>query len=102
MEDIISVEEQFRQKLISQCSDGKKTVLMKKSEYFELIEELKVASSAEVKNRRQYYILQRLVIKYWEVIIFNSSCYVKLMIEVKSWLFCNSYNITYNYITYII
>lgn len=60
----MSIEAQFRQQLGKLCVDGKKTVLMKKDEYFQLIEEVKVADTAEIKTGRQYYILKRLVIAF--------------------------------------
>lgn len=54
-----SAEVQFRQKLVEMCADGKKTVLLKKDEYFNLIDEVKAADTAEIKTGRQYYILKR-------------------------------------------
>ena len=39
--------------------NAKKGVLMKKEEYYELIEQLKEASKAESKTQRQFYILKR-------------------------------------------
>ena len=52
-------ETQFKHQLDAIYSAAVKTVLMKKDEYFNLIEELKEASRAETKSRRQYYILKR-------------------------------------------
>ena len=57
----IVAEVKFRQKLHDMCGDGKKTVLMKKEDYFSLIDELKVVNDAEIKTGRQYYIMKRLV-----------------------------------------
>ena len=57
-----SPELQFNQQLVDICNAGKKTVLLKKDEYFNLIEELKIASAAEPKTTRQYYILRRSVL----------------------------------------
>ena len=50
---------QFKQQLEAVYNAAIKTVLLKKDEYFNLIEELKEASRAEPKSRRQYYILKR-------------------------------------------
>ena len=58
----MSFEAQFRQQIGKLCVDGKKTVLMKKDEYFQLIEEVKMAHAAEIKTGRQYYILRKLVL----------------------------------------
>lgn len=52
-------EDKFRQQLNLIYNAAVKTVLMKKDEYFKLIEDLKEASTAASKNRRQYYILKR-------------------------------------------
>ena len=47
---------------------------MKKEEYYELIEQLKNASSAESKTQRQFYILRRQVV-YITHIVTDSECY---------------------------
>jgi len=57
-----SVEVQFQTKLIEIYGEGKKTVLIKRDDYFKLIEDIKIAKSASSKTKRQYYILGRLVI----------------------------------------
>ena len=56
-----SMEEQFKLKLVQLHVGDKKFVLLNKDEYFNLIEEVKVASSvtASSKTWRQYYILKR-------------------------------------------
>src|SRR5207248_202768 len=80
-------EDKFRQQLNLICNAAVKTVLMTKDEYFKLIEDLKEASTAASKNRRQYYILKR----------FENS----LNIEVLSFIFTSSsssyYNIAFYY-----
>ena len=52
-------EFQFKQQLDAMYNAAKKTVIIKKDEYFNLIEELKEASRVKPKSRRQYYILKR-------------------------------------------
>ena len=55
-------ELQFKHELrvIREHSSDKKTMLLSKDEYFNLIQELKEASSVvTVKSNRQYYILKR-------------------------------------------
>lgn len=76
-------EDKFRQQLNLIYNAAVKTVLMTKDEYFKLIEDLKEASTAASKNRRQYYILKR----------FENS----LNVQVLSFIFnCSSYyNITF-------
>ena len=60
MEDNLeSVEAQFKHELYKIYDASLKTVLMKKDDYFNLIEEIKLANTAASKNRRQYYILKR-------------------------------------------
>lgn len=54
-----SCEIKFRSKLNQMCSDSRKTILLGKDAYYELINELKTAIATEKKNRRQYYILSR-------------------------------------------
>jgi hypothetical protein len=68
-----SHETQFMSQLIAKYN-AKKGVLMKKEEYYELIEQLKNASSAESKTQRQFYILRRQVV-YITHIIIDSECY---------------------------
>src|ERR1043165_6264249 len=55
------MEEQFKLKLVQLHVGNKKSVLLNKDDYFNLIEEVKVASSvtASSKTWRQYYILKR-------------------------------------------
>jgi hypothetical protein len=53
-----SHETQFMSQIAAKYN-AKKGVLMKKEEYYELIEQLKQASSAESKTQRQFYILRR-------------------------------------------
>ena len=57
-----SVEFEFRQQL-QQYNIGKKqnSVLISKTEYFKIIQDLKDADNSETKNRRQYHILSRFV-----------------------------------------
>ena len=53
-------ESKFKQLLLELHDNDKKTGLMTKEEYFNLMEELKVASREPgSKTRRQYYILNR-------------------------------------------
>ena len=64
MESNQSVEFEFRQQL-QQHHIGKKqnSVLISKTEYFKIIQDLKDANNSETKNRRQYHILSRFVTK---------------------------------------
>jgi hypothetical protein len=62
MENLDNVNErQFKLQLNEIYNAAAKTVLIKKDDYFKLIEELKDANRATSKNRRQYYILSRYV-----------------------------------------
>ena len=55
-----SIESQFKQQLTVDINPETKSVLMTKEEYFNLIEELKVANTLQTaKTNRQYYILKR-------------------------------------------
>jgi hypothetical protein len=54
-----SAEVQFRSQLTEIYNGDKKTILIKKDDYFKLIDELKVASAAEHKTGWQYYILKK-------------------------------------------
>src|SRR6218665_22356 len=54
-----SVEAQFKHQLLEKYNLTQKSVLMKKDEYFTVIDELKNASQAAVKTPRQYYILKK-------------------------------------------
>jgi hypothetical protein len=54
-----SAEAQFKQRLLEKYNLPQKSVLMKKDEYFTVIDELKNASQAAVKTNRQYYILKK-------------------------------------------
>jgi hypothetical protein len=57
-----STESQFKQQLTVYINPETKSVLMTKEEYFNLIEELKVANTLQTaKTNRQYYILKRYV-----------------------------------------
>lgn len=57
----LSMEEQFKQKLAQLHTDEKKSVLISKNEYFNLVDEVKEAASVAgtSKTWRQYYILKR-------------------------------------------
>ena len=55
-----SHETQFMSQLVAKYN-AKKGVLMKKDEYYELIEQCKSACAAESKTQRQFYILRRQV-----------------------------------------
>ena len=55
----ISSEINFRKNLEEMCKGDKKTVLITKEEYYNLVDELKTANSAKSKYRRQHYILAR-------------------------------------------
>lgn len=55
-----SVEAQFKHQLLEKYNLTQKSVLMKKDEYFTVIDELKNASQAVVKTPRQYYILKEI------------------------------------------
>ena len=57
MEGSRTMEEKFKEELMKM--QGKKYTFLQKDEYFNLIEELKQASDAKGKTRRQYYILDR-------------------------------------------
>jgi len=57
MEGSYTAEEKFKEELLKM--QGKKYTFLQKDEYFELIEELKQASVANGKTRRQYYILRK-------------------------------------------
>jgi transposase InsO family protein len=54
-----SAEDQFKQQLLAIYNSTKKSVLMKKDDYFSLIEELRNASKEESKTPRQYYIIKK-------------------------------------------
>ena len=72
MENLQQVELEFKRQLQEQ-HDSKKhnSVLIPKTEYFALIEELKIAGNAEPKSRKQYHILSRYVTNIIIKIIFN-------------------------------
>ena len=55
------MEERFREQLAVLKSKNKKSVLLTKDEYFELIEEVKVAAACadRAKTQRQYYVIRR-------------------------------------------
>ena len=54
------MENTFRAQVEQLCASDKKFGLITQEEYFNLVEELKVAASRDKsKTRRQYYILQR-------------------------------------------
>src|ERR1044071_1199213 len=54
------IENTFREQVEQLHNSSKKNGLLSKDEYFNLIEELKVAASSDkLKTRRQYYILKR-------------------------------------------
>jgi hypothetical protein len=57
--NVENVEEQFKRELLKIYEASSKTILMKKDQYFNLIEEIKLANTSASKNRRQYYILKR-------------------------------------------
>src|SRR6218665_1392979 len=57
-----SAEAQFKHQLLEKYNLTQKSVLMKKDEYFTVMDELKNASQAAVKTPRQYYILKKLSI----------------------------------------
>lgn len=57
MEGSRTMEEKFTEELMKM--QGKKYTFLQKDEYFNLIEDLKQASDAKGKTRRQYYILDR-------------------------------------------
>ncbi|KAK3880669.1 hypothetical protein Pcinc_014827 [Petrolisthes cinctipes] len=54
-----SQEAQFYEKVMLKKNSDSKSLLLTKIEYYNLIEELKVAASAKNKSNRQYYILGR-------------------------------------------
>src|SRR6218665_1810647 len=54
-----SVEAQFKHQLLEKYNLTQKSALMKKDEYFMVIDELKNASQAAVQTPRQYYILKK-------------------------------------------
>ena len=53
-----SPEAQFKAQVVNICSEGKKSVILKKDDYCSLIEEIKMASAPETKTPRLYYILK--------------------------------------------
>lgn len=56
----ITQEFEFRRQLMVEYNGKKEnTTLLRKEEYYELIQELKEANDAPSKSRRQYYILSR-------------------------------------------
>jgi len=60
MDNNSMLEIQFKNKLDSIRANDKKTLLIGKQEYFELVQELKSAASlSTVKSSRQYYILSK-------------------------------------------
>ena len=72
----ITQEFEFRRHLIDECNGKKEnTTLLRKEEYYELIQELKEANDAPSKSRRQYYILSRFALlsylKWIDKKIFN-------------------------------
>ena len=57
----MDVESTYKQQLLDLKSSDKKSVLLTKEEYFNLVEELKEAlKESSSKTSRQYYILSRL------------------------------------------
>lgn len=54
-----SAEDQFKKQLLAIYNSTTKSVLMKKDDYFSLIEELRNASQEETKTPRQYYIIKK-------------------------------------------
>lgn len=57
----MDVESAFKQQLLDLKNSDKKSVLLTKEEYFNLVEELKEAlKESSSKTGRQYYILSRL------------------------------------------
>ncbi|XP_066946986.1 KRAB-A domain-containing protein 2-like [Macrobrachium rosenbergii] len=54
-----SQEENFYEKVMLKKNSDSKSLILTKIEYYNLIEELRVASSAKNKSNRQYYILGR-------------------------------------------
>ena len=73
-----SHETQFMSQLVAKYN-AKKGVLMKKEEYYELIEQLKEASSTESKTQRQFYILRRQVFHITRII---NDCYCKYYLDI--------------------
>lgn len=73
----MDVESAFKQQLLDLKNSDKKSVLLTKEEYFNLVEELKEAlKESSSKTGRQYYILSRLndltyndvIYMYWLII----------------------------------
>ena len=60
-ENSVGLQVQFQMKLTEIYAEGKKTVLIKKANYFKLIEDLEVANEASSKIKRQFYIICWLV-----------------------------------------
>lgn len=58
---VMHVEGTFKQQLLGLKNSDKKSVLLTKEEYFNLVEELKEAlKESSSKTGRQYYVLSRL------------------------------------------
>ena len=55
----VPTDRRFRDQLQVMRAGSKKSVLLQKEDYFNLIEELKEAEKTKTKNQRQYYILKR-------------------------------------------
>ena len=53
------VELEFKDQLLQIHSAGKKSVLIKEDDYFDVIEEVKIASRSETKTNREYYVLRK-------------------------------------------
>ena len=60
VEDMVGSQDvQFYEELMLKKSSDSKSLLLTKIEYYNLIEELRVAACAKKKSNRQYYILGR-------------------------------------------
>lgn len=55
----VPTERRFRDQLQVMFAGSKKSVLLPKEDYFNVIEELKEAEKTKTKSPRQYYILKR-------------------------------------------